>query len=227
MGLILFRFQIKNTNPVSLMVDISLQMGQILVLYGPSGSGKTSILRAIAGLMKPEDAMLEGLGQVWQNSKKNLFVPARNRPVGMVFQDYALFPHMPAWENIAMACHESKDQAMLWLRQFGIEDLAYRLPRQLSGGQKQRVALLRALAREPKLLLLDEPFSALDWHTRKTLYPELLGLRDKMGYAIILVTHDWEEVKLLSDWVMMIEEGRVHRQGKASELDYVKTVKID
>jgi molybdate transport system ATP-binding protein len=215
---ILFEAEVSQSLPFPLHFHFQCNPGVTQVIYGPSGSGKTSILRCIGGLMRPEKARIRIGDRVWQCTKSGQFVPPRERPVGMVFQDYALFPHLTALNNIAIALNGDREQAMSWLRRIGMEDHASRLPAQLSGGQKQRVALLRALARKPAVLLLDEPFSAVDTMTKQSLRQELLYLKQELSAVTILVTHDWEEVIKLGDQVMILDQGTVLQSGRPAEV---------
>ena len=215
--------------PIPLDVAFQCQPGELLALTGPSGGGKTTILRAIAGL--PLVSAISGPrvlsgsirmnGVDWMNESVSL--PAWQREVGMVFQSYALFPHLSALENIALAvCSDHRAQrkkrARALMQNFRLEGLENRRPSQLSGGQQQRVALARALARDPQLLLLDEPFSAVDPPVRARLYAELAALRQRLSTPIILVTHDLNEAMMLSDRLCLIADGRILDQGPARQI---------
>ncbi len=218
MGRTLFRADFVLTKPIALSASLSLKPREVAVLFGPSGSGKTTALRCLAGLIKPKSGSIEAFSTIWQD-ESGFFLPARHRQVSMVFQDYALFPHLKAWQNIALACSENEKVARDWLTRFSMSDLAEQYPKELSGGQKQRVALMRALARSPKLLLLDEPFSAVDSMTRKVLRQELIKLRDSLDCAVVLVTHDWEEARLLADKVYILSDGKILQTGTIQELE--------
>ncbi|RME10009.1 MAG: ATP-binding cassette domain-containing protein, partial [Aquificota bacterium] len=155
-------------------VELEVRGTEFLVILGQSGSGKTTLLRCIAGLEKPEEGYIEVDGQVWFDSKRGINLPPQRRDVGFVFQDYALFPNMTVLENVMYGMKEkNRDYALELLRMAGLEGLRDKKPDRLSGGQKQRVALLRALAKEPRVLLLDEPLSALDPELRQELQKEL------------------------------------------------------
>lgn len=199
---------------IPLEVAFTCKSGELLALVGPSGSGKTSTLRAIAGLMPIQEGKiyLEDQQQrhIWLDTEKNIQLPSFERKVGMVFQNYALFPHLTALENIALALPKgaSLKKAKQLMEDMGLIDFHHRLPDQLSGGQRQRVALARAFAREPKVLLLDEPFSAVDHPTRKTLYEELIKLRERISIPIVIVTHDLREARLLSDRLCILDQGK-------------------
>ena len=215
--------------PIPLDIEFQCRPGELLALTGPSGGGKTTILRAIAGL--PLVSAISGPrvlsgsirmnGVDWMNESVSL--PAWQRKVGMVFQSYALFPHLTALENIALAvCSDHraqrKSRARTLMQNFKLEGLEDRRPSQLSGGQQQRVALARALARDPQLLLLDEPFSAVDPPVRARLYAELAALRQRLATPIILVTHDLNEAMMLSDRLCLIADGRILDQGPARQI---------
>lgn len=209
---------LQQQQPIPLDVDLQCQAGELLALVGPSGSGKTTIIRAIAGLYQPENATIICQGENWHNSQQQLFLPAHKRHVGLVFQNFALFPHMTVLENIQQALsHVSKKQrrslAMELLSKVNLQGLDQRYPKMLSGGQQQRVAVARALARDPKVLLLDEPFSAVDQVTRRKLYRELLALRQKLTIPMILVTHDLDESNLLADRIAVLHKGKILQTG--------------
>jgi molybdate transport system ATP-binding protein len=190
----------------------------ITVLFGASGSGKTTVLRCLAGLERPDRGSISFNGVAWSDAEKQLFLPPRLRRTGFVPQEYALFPHLSVGENIAYGIHElpSKErrirvQEMLeWL---GLDGLEERLPRELSGGQQQRVALARAVARPPQLLLLDEPFAALDSPTRLRLRGELRRLIRQLGVPVILVTHDRLEAMALGDRLVVMDCGEIIQHG--------------
>ena len=205
-------------------VSLEVRDGEFLSLLGPSGSGKTTLLRVLAGLDKPDR------GCVWLDGVDFLALSARERRIGLVFQQYALFRHMTAARNIAFGLEvrpraerppraeiAARVEALLALAQ--IEGLGGRYPAQLSGGQRQRVAVARALAVEPRLLLLDEPFGALDSKVRKELRGELRRIHDATGVTTILVTHDQEEAMALADRVVLMNHGRIEQIGAPAELD--------
>ena len=205
---------LKNTSPVRLNAELDCAPGELLAIVGPSGSGKTSVLRAIAGLLKSPG--LQGRVQVgpapeqlWFDSARGIHLPPQQRRVGLVFQHYALFPHLTAIENVALAAGNTwaTEQFDALFERMGLAGLQHRRPAQLSGGQQQRVALARALAREPQVLLLDEPFSAVDAPTRQTLYHELAALRQRIAIPMVLVTHDLNEARRLADRVVILDAG--------------------
>ncbi len=212
--------QLLNTQPMRLSVAFDCANGELLALVGPSGSGKTSVLRAIAGLLKSPDlrgrvAVGSHAGDVWFDSAQRIARPPQQRRVGLVFQHYALFPHLSALENIALAANKTAAPAQFdaLLERLGLLGLQHRLPAQLSGGQQQRVALARALARQPQVLLLDEPFSAVDAPTRQALYRELASLRQSVSMPMVLVTHDLSEARRLADRVVILDAGEALQIG--------------
>ncbi|HET8808085.1 MAG TPA: ABC transporter ATP-binding protein [Methylophaga sp.] len=196
--------------------------GQLLALVGPSGAGKTTVLRAIAGLLKPREGRICCSNIVWQDSEADINLSAQQRRVGMVFQEYALFPHLTVADNLRLALpKQSKNNSQRideLLQQVNLHGLAARYPGQLSGGQQQRVALARALARDPQVLLLDEPFSAVDKVTRRKLYLELHNLRRQLAMPIVLVTHDLDEAAMLADEMCVIHQGSSLQQGPVNDV---------
>lgn len=205
---------IRLQDPVALEVEFEASAGELVALVGPSGGGKSTILRAIAGFEKPIDGKITVGGNPWFDSRKKLSLQPRLRRVGMVFQSYALFPHLSALENVAAALPDrdtanKNELASEYLARVNLKGLGPRRPDQMSGGQRQRVAVARALAREPDVLLLDEPFSAVDKVTRIRLQRELVELRSDLSIPIILVTHDIEEAARLADRIAVLHEGRI------------------
>jgi molybdate transport system ATP-binding protein len=203
---------------IPLDAQISCQPGELLALVGPSGSGKSTILRTIAGLNKPRQGVIHCNGDIWLDTDKGVDVSTRQRHVGMVFQNYALFPHLNARENIIeglghVASSERSGRAKELLTLVHLSGLGERKPAALSGGQQQRVAVARALARDPKVLLLDEPFSAVDQATRQRLYRELVELRQQFGMPMVLVTHDLDEATMLADRLCILRHGRTLQSG--------------
>ncbi len=199
-------------HPIPLRAEFSCQRGELVALVGPSGSGKTTILRAIAGLHSPHSGQIICAGEVWLDTGSNLCRSPQQRRLGMVFQEPALFPHMCVLANIIAALdHMPKEiaraRARDWLERVNLGGLENRRPATLSGGQQQRVALARALAREPEVLLLDEPFSAVDRVTRRKLQSELASLRQHIDIPVVLVTHDLEEATLLADKICVLHHG--------------------
>jgi molybdate transport system ATP-binding protein len=217
------RVRLAQTQPIPLNIDLHCRPGEVLALVGPSGSGKTTVLRAIAGLHHTENGSVECQGEIWQDSAGGIYLAAHQRAVGLVFQNYALFPHFTALGNVLEAlAHlpkiERKERARELLKRVHLDGLEDRYPKALSGGQQQRVAVARALAREPKVLLLDEPFSAVDQVTRRRLYRELNELRRSIASPILLVTHDLEEAALLADRLCILHKGITLQSGSPLEV---------
>ncbi len=197
-------------------LELTLAVGrETVALVGPSGAGKSSVLRAIAGLLRPDGGRIALGGRVWLDTATGVDVPPEQRSVGLVFQEYALFPHMTVRANIGFGGEGRVDELM---ERFAIGHLATARPGQLSGGERQRVALARALAREPGVLLLDEPLSALDAHTRATVRGELRELLAGLSLPAVIVTHDFEDAATLADRVGVMVEGRVLQLARPGDL---------
>jgi molybdate transport system ATP-binding protein len=199
--------------------------GEVVALLGPNGAGKTTALRALAGLLPLSAGRMVLSGQVLDDPGRRVFVPAHQRSVGVVFQDYLLFPHLTAVENVAFGPrargadrHAAREKARAWLDRVGLAEFADRRPRQLSGGQAQRVALARALAVEPDLLLLDEPLAALDARTRLDTRAELHRHLAEHPGATLIVTHDPVDALVLADRLVIVEGGRVVQEGDAATI---------
>jgi sulfate transport system ATP-binding protein len=204
-------------------LNLSIPSGELVALLGPSGSGKTSLLRIIAGLERPDS------GSVLFNGEDATHVAVRDRQVGFVFQHYALFGHMTIFENVAFGLRvrpkdtrpseaQIKAKVTELLKLVQLDWIADRYPHQLSGGQRQRIALARALAVEPKVLLLDEPFGALDAKVRKELRRWLRRLHDEMHITSVFVTHDQEEAMEVADRIVVMNQGRIEQQGAPDEV---------
>jgi molybdate transport system ATP-binding protein len=202
-------------------LDITLASdSQRIVLYGPSGSGKSLTLKAIAGLMRPDSGHIRIQGRTLFDSTQGIDVRVQERNVAYLFQDYALFPHLTVAQNIAFglargsvnlrrpAEHPAVRQ---WLQAFDLDTIAHSRPSQISGGQRQRVALARALVAEPDMLLLDEPFSALDLSLRQRMRAELADLQTRLQVPMLLITHDPADVEALGQTVFELRDGRLHR----------------
>jgi molybdate transport system ATP-binding protein len=199
------------------------ERARVTVLFGPSGAGKTTILRCLAGLLRPEEGQIRFGEKTWSNAAEGLFLPARKRRVGFVPQDYALFPHLSVEKNLGYGLRDLRRsergkrvaEMIAWLGLAGLEE---RLPHELSGGQQQRVALGRAVARRPGLLLLDEPLTALDAPTRARLRGELRQLLKDVGAPTVLVTHDRADALALGDELVVMDSGKIVQQGSPSEV---------
>ncbi len=206
-------------------VHVTVAPGQVLGVLGPNGAGKTTLLRALAGLTALHEGRIVLDGQILDDAAADTFTPAHRRPVGVVFQNYRLFPHLSVRDNVAFAARAqgrrrryARREAEHWLTHLDLTKFADRKPRQLSGGQAQRVALARALAAEPALLLLDEPLAALDARTKLDVRTALRRhLRDFPGPAL-LVTHDPLEAMVLTDRLLVIENGRIVQAGSPAEV---------
>ena len=202
----------------TLDVQFNIAQGEFVTLFGESGAGKTTLLRMLAGLAQPDEGSLRVNGETCFGGGMTL--PPQQRRAGYMFQDYALFPNMTVRGNLEFALRKGADKKRVdeLIEMMALGALQYRKPATLSGGQQQRVALARALAAEPQLLLLDEPFSALDQETRLRLQDEVLGLQRHFGIAAIMVSHDVSEVYKLSKWVLVIEGGRIARAGAPADV---------
>jgi putrescine transport system ATP-binding protein len=200
-------------------VDLDIYQGELFCLLGGSGCGKTTLLRMLAGFEKPSS------GQILIDGQDMSEVPPYKRPTNMMFQNYALFPHMTVEKNIAfgleqdgIAKAEISDKIDSILKLVELQDYKKRRPQQLSGGQRQRVALARALVKQPKLLLLDEPLSALDKKLREQTQFELMNIQDKVGVTFVVVTHDQEEAMTLSSRIAVMDRGRFIQTGTPTEI---------
>ena len=209
--------------PIPLDVRFTCHPGELVALVGPSGAGKTTLLRTVAGLYAPAQGRVAVGEEVWFDTLAGTNLRPHQRRVGIVFQNHALFPHMTALGNVVAAmghrpAGERVERARLILDRVHLTGTHDRLPSQLSGGQQQRVAVARALAREPAVLLLDEPFSAVDRLTREDIYRELDELRAGLDIPALLVTHDLDEAARLADRMVLIAEGRLLQEGVPAEV---------
>jgi molybdate transport system ATP-binding protein len=191
--------------------ELNIEDGEFITLFGQSGAGKTTLMRLIAGLEKPDGGVIEVDGEVWFDSTKKINLPPQKRSIGFVFQDYALFPTMSVRENLLFAADNSEQRSNIdeLIGLVELTALSDRLPATLSGGQKQRVALARALVRHPKILLLDEPLSALDPLMRQKLQDEITLIHQRLGVTTLLVSHDIAETVKLSDRLASVESGQI------------------
>ena len=214
---------LRQQGPIPLDVEFTCDSGAVLAIFGPSGSGKTTILRSIAGLARPTHARVQSGGDTWTDTEAGVSWPPHRRAVGFVFQEYALFPHLTALGNVMTALGhrpraERRARATELLDLVHLAGHASKRPHELSGGERQRVALARALAREPAVLLLDEPFAAVDRSVRRRLQNEIDSLRRTLQVPLILVTHDFEDVVRIATHVLMLEHGRTVAYGPLSML---------
>jgi molybdate transport system ATP-binding protein len=203
-----------------LELQLCIEDGEFIALFGQSGAGKTTLLRCIAGLAEPDEGHIRMNGETWFDSRKKINLPPQRRRVGFMFQDYALFPNMSVRGNLEFALRLGRSRLRVdeLIEMMALGALQHRKPVALSGGQQQRVALARALISEPRLLLLDEPFSALDQQTRLRLQDEVLRLQRHFGVAAVMVSHEVSEVYKLARRVMVIEHGGIVREGLPAEI---------
>ena len=208
-------------------IDLEVSEGKLLTLLGPSGCGKTTTLRLIAGLERPERGEIMIGGRVVCAAERGIFVDAHQRPIGIVFQSYAIWPHMTVLQNVAfplkvqrprVGSSDIRKRALAALELVGLADLADRPAPALSGGQQQRVALARALVREPQVLLLDEPLSNLDAGLRDHMRDEIRAVQQRLGITTVFVTHDQDEALAVSDEVVVMNRGRVVEKGLPQEI---------
>lgn len=198
----------KRLSNFTLDVDLTLPVSGVHAVVGPSGAGKSTLLRLIAGLENPDSGFIHFQGTVWTDRQLRVDVAPNKRPVGMVFQDFALFPHLTMLENVQFATDDGFWAESL-MRTLGVWPIRFAKPDRISGGERQRCAICQALARKPQLLLLDEPFAALDAVTRRTLGALLRETADKLRIPMILVTHDLDEALTLSDSILTLVDGNI------------------
>jgi ABC-type sulfate/molybdate transport systems ATPase subunit len=199
----------------SFVLSVTLELDGTVALVGPSGAGKTTVLNAVAGLVTPVAGRIALDDDVWFDAAAGIALEPEERRVGLVFQEYALFPHMSVRDNVAYAGRSRADE---YLERFRISHLAGARPNELSGGERQRVALARALARDPDVLLLDEPLSALDVHTKVAVRGELQELLREFALPTLLVTHDYEDAASLAETVGVLVDGKLRQLGSPREL---------
>jgi molybdate transport system ATP-binding protein len=216
------RFQL-DYGTFQLAVDLSLPGSGVSVLFGHSGSGKTTLLRCIAGLQKAQQGFLEINGKIWQNSNQNIFVPAYKRPLGYVFQEANLFPHLTVSANLQFGLKRIANKASnavdlpRIVELLGIEHLLERMPDTLSGGERQRVAIARAVALAPEVLLMDEPLASLDSKRKQEILPFLSRLHQQLNIPVLYVTHSQQEVAQLADHLVILADGLVVAEGPVPE----------
>jgi len=208
-------------------ISFEVPEGQLFTLLGPSGCGKTTTLRMIAGLERPDAGEISIAGEYVYDAKQGIAVPANRRPIGMVFQSYAVWPHMTVFENVSFPLTVGKskpakpvvqEKTQRALELVGLTEYATRSATALSGGQQQRVALARALVREPKILLLDEPLSNLDAQLRERMREEIREVQQKLGITAVYVTHDQNEALAISDCIMLMESGQIVEVGAPQQI---------
>lgn len=211
--------------PLDLDLQLTVEEGEVVALLGPNGAGKTTVLRAIAGLVPLDAGHVLLDGEVLEDPAAHRYVPTEHRPIGFVFQDYLLFPHLNVLDNIAFGLRSrgvrseaASEKARQWLERVGLEGYARTKPTELSGGQRQRVALARALAPDPRLLLLDEPLAALDVTTRAEVRHDLKRHLGSFPGLRLVVTHDPLEAVALGDRLVVMEKGRLVQTGTAAEV---------
>lgn len=219
------RFEKRFDRGVTIAAEVTAPANRfsITVLFGPSGCGKTTILRCLAGLERPESGRIEFAGQTWFDADRRICLSPQQRDIGFLFQEYALFPHLTVADNVGYSLvsasrDDRRNRIDEMLKRFDLEGLGQRYPRQISGGQQQRVALARSLARRPKVLLLDEPLSALDSDLRDQLRAELRDRLADFAIPVVLVTHDRTEAASLADQVLVLSEGRITRFGAPADV---------
>jgi len=198
----------KKLRTFDLEVSFSCRDGQLLALVGPSGSGKTTIIRIIAGLEKPDAGTITYNGETWVDTERGIFSPPQKRRLSYVFQEYTLFPNLSVYKNVGFAA-PGKDRVDGLLKLFGIWHLRDCKPNKISGGERQRCAICQALARKPQVLLLDEPFSALDVVTRENLRDKLKSLKKELTLPIVHVTHNINEALFLADDILPVVHGKI------------------
>jgi len=211
--------------PVLDRLNLSFEPGRFTGLLGPSGCGKTTLLRILAGLERPTSGRVRFNDQTMVDMATGIFIEPEKRNVGMVFQNYAVWPHMTVFENAAFPLRMQKrpkseiaERVHAVLTQVHMEELSHRRPDALSGGQQQRVALARALVQQPRVLLLDEPLSNLDANLRAEMRTLIRALQQEHGLTAIIVTHDWADAKALSDTVVVLRQGQIEQMGPPEEL---------
>lgn len=212
--------------PLLLDIKMTIKKGQLITLYGKSGAGKTSIFRMIAGLLPADQGIISVHNDLWLDTHKKIRLKPQKRKIGLVFQEYALFPNMTVKENLLFALEKGQNQQIIHelIEIIELGDLQHKKPETLSGGQKQRVALARALVRKPQVLMLDEPLSALDLDMRIKLQDYILKVHQQYHLTTLLISHELGEIIKMSDHVFILEEGKIVRQGNPMELFTQKQV---
>jgi molybdate transport system ATP-binding protein len=209
-----------NSGSMNLDVNFNISNGELLTLYGKSGAGKTTILKIIAGLLKPDKGSIVVNGKIWFDKKKRIDLRTQKRNLGFVFQDYSLFPNMSVKENLTFALTKGQDKKIVsdLMEIVDLGDLQSRSPNTLSGGQKQRVALARTLVQRPEILLLDEPLSALDDEMRIRLQQYILKVHNEFKLTTILISHDVSEIIKMSGYLMELDHGKIVSKGTPKDM---------
>jgi molybdate transport system ATP-binding protein len=200
----------KKLPPFELQLDLRCPAETMSVVIGPSGAGKTTLIRIIAGLETADAGRIQYGQEVWLDTERGICLPPQRRCLGYVFQDYTLFPHLTVEKNVAFAAKD-RDKVRYLLEAFGLSSVRDRKPDAISGGERQRCAICQALAREPRVLLMDEPFSALDVFTRRDLRDKVHTVKGELSIPVVYVTHDVNEALFLADRLVPIVEGRLDR----------------
>jgi molybdate transport system ATP-binding protein len=217
-----------SSGELNLQFSTKIIPNEFVTIYGPSGAGKTSVIRMLAGLLEPDSGHIEVDDHVWFDKEKKINIKPQLRNIGIVFQEYSLFPNMTVRDNLEFALEKGQSKKIVdeLLQLTELEQLHDKKPGLLSGGQKQRVALARALIRKPKLLLLDEPLSALDTEMQTKLQDYILQVHQQFNLTTILVSHDLNEVIKMSKRVLILEEGQIKKDGlplNVLPLNYLKS----
>ena len=209
-----------NSGSMDLDVKFNISRGKLITLYGKSGAGKTTILKIIAGLLKPDNGSIMVDGKIWFDSVKKINLKTQKRNLGFVFQDYSLFPNMSVKENLTFALVKGQDRKIVddLIEIIELGHLQNKSPNTLSGGQKQKVALARTLVQRPEILLLDEPLSALDEEMRIRLQRYILKVHQEFNLTTILISHDISEIIKMSDYLMELDHGKIVSQGTPKEM---------
>ena len=209
-----------STGEMELDLNIQIEEGKLITIYGKSGAGKSTLLMLLAGLMNPEKGYIRIGKDIWTDTSKKVFLPPQKRNIGFVFQEYALFPNMTVRENLCFGLDKGQPKTIVdkLVDIIDLGQLQDRKPNTLSGGQKQRVALARALVSQPRMLLLDEPLSALDNEMRLKLQSYILEVHREFGLTTLLISHDVSEIIRLSDFMIEMDHGKIIKQGNPADM---------